>query len=147
MNAAELVNLVQAIAIAHHTWRGEDRALAELIVKATESETGVDEVRGLLHSRNLHSALISRQVALWFGSDGLARLVDQQGISNRAAMLKMDLYPGADVCRFCLMKDSIYDLETEHSVVGGLVEGSMVHPQCSHAWRRIRLQAEEPNDG
>lgn len=143
--ATHLVGMVQAITISHSVWRGDDHALADLIVKSMENcPYESEKIRQFLYSPELQGALSTRQIAMWAGHDKLIRLVDQQSLSNRAAKAKVQHYPGDNCCRFCLLRENNrlgMELETERGLDGEFVQGSFVHPRCAAAWRRLRQQA------
>lgn len=137
----QLVGLIQAIAIAHNTWRGADTALAELAAKALGDDTRTGQIRSLIHCKELQSALINRQVALWIGPDGLARLVDQQSVSNRAAAMRVTYYPGSKTCLYCLMLEPNQEaMVPERDNNGHPVQGHFIHEKCQAAWARLKRQ-------
>ena len=142
----ELINHVQAIAIAHAAWRGLDTVLAGLLAKSLRTPDRLDEIRRLLHSTPLRASLAPRDVLLWIGHDGLVRLVDAQPVSHRAAILRTAHHPGPGACRFCLMAEATRldpELSPEVDARGDVVPGSFVHKACAAAWARLRAQVAQ----
>lgn len=139
----ELVAHIQSIAIAYAAWRGAAATLADLLAQSMATPARLDEIRRLLHSKPLQSALAARDVLLWVGHDGQLRLVDAQPVSHRAAVLRVQHHPGQHACRFCLMTEAQRldpELDPERDVRGEVVVGSFVHPRCAVAWSRLRAQ-------
>jgi len=142
--ADEILDQLQAVAIAHGTLRTSDKALAEVVANALDAPERVAEIRRHLHSMPLRTALHARDVLLFFGFDGLVRLVDAQPVSDKAARLRVAHQPGPDTCRFCLMteKRSLQpELMPELDDRGQRVPGSFLHEACMPAWNRLRQQA------
>lgn len=145
----ELLDHLQAVAIGHAAWKGQDTSLAGVLAKSLGAPERLDEVRRFLHSKPLAAALSTRDIALWVGHDALARLVDQQPVSFRAAVLRVQHHPGANACRYCLMaeRQSLQpELEPEIDARGDAVPGSFVHRQCAVAWARLRQQVAARED-
>ena len=140
----ELLNHLQAIAIGHAAWVGQDAALAGALVKSMQTPGRHEEIRRHLHSKPLAAALGAREIAIWIGNDGLVRLVDQTVSTRKAAALRVQHHPGANACRYCLLteRQSLQpELEPEVDTRGDVVPGSFVHHGCAAAWARLRLLA------
>lgn len=141
----DLVAHVQSVAIATFAWRGSDAVLAELLGKSLHTDQ-LDQIRRLLHSKPLASALSTRDVLLWTGHDGLIRLIDAQPVGYRAAVLRTQHHPGPSACRFCLTSEPVRldpELVPERDSRGEVVAGSFVHPACAVPWARLRAQAAQ----
>lgn len=146
----ELVGVIQGIAISYSSWRGSDSALADFITRGMQkefSEAEFDNVRRLLHSTPLQAALAARDVALFRGADGLFRLIDQQPISLKGAILRTAHHPGPDCCRSCLLNDP-RELEIEKAPDNSPIQGSFLHKHCANAWRKLKMQVADhvPSD-
>lgn len=144
MDMQLLIGTIQSIAIAHRAWRGDIGLFADVTLRALGgeySQRDLDELRSLLRSNALKSALNSRDVLMWTGHDGLLRLIDAQPVSLKAARAKVAHQPGPYSCRFCLMNESpkLPELEQEKSERGEYIAGSFTHPACANSFRRLRL--------
>lgn len=144
--ADELVNTLQSVTIAYSVWRGPAATLAEVLAKSMATPDRLDEIRRLLHSKPLQSALSTRDIGLWIGHDGQLRLVDQQPSSFKAAVLRTQHHPGQNACRYCLMPErpSLQpEIELERDVRGEVVVGSFVHARCAVPFARLRAQVAQ----
>lgn len=141
-NMNELLNEIQALAISLAVWRGPTQHLASLLSKSLNAD--VATITRHLHSKPLQTALMTRDVILWRGSDGLLRLVDAQPVTTQAAAQRVAHHPGQKGCRYCLLSEANpqNELTAEIDNRGLLVPGSFVHPQCATHWSRLRNQVE-----
>ncbi|ABE43261.1 hypothetical protein [Polaromonas sp. JS666] len=139
----QVMRHAQATAIAHAALRTPVDALARQIAVSMKAERRAAEVETALRSALVQQALFERDVALWFGSDGLVRLVDQQPGGLGAARLRLQHPPRAGVCRYCLLREAaslVPELESDVDAYGQLVSGSFIHSRCRRAWRRLQSQ-------
>lgn len=140
-----LVDQLQALAISHSAWKGTPEALADVLSKALGQDHSPD-IRRLLYSQPLRAALHARDVALWQGHDALFRLIDQTPVGFSAAARRVQHHPGAQACRYCLMREPhalLPELEQERDARGELVPASFLHARCAAAWARLRAQVAQ----